>query len=244
MPSTNQNPAGYQWPPFARNWGLSLPPFQERPCITPVGEETGSVRDWQEILIRRVDWPSTTNFSTAEALRMKMMIVRPFAQVMMPLQFDYVTFRRKVLETIEHSKVQHASLAETVGAVTHNLSTTKLTLDAHAGRLGSCEIRCEDCIGQLEHHVKMLHGKILNLEARNLHLESQIANLQHTQDDVIHSLPWQSVDPRDSVSVAERIEAAQAYASSRGPSPIASRVHSRTSSPAPSRDEVSVSSWQ
>ena len=243
MPSTNQNPAGYQWPPFARNWNLSLPPYQRYPFIVPVGEDTGFVHDWIRLMQDQVDWPDR-NIQRPLAFQMRMMIVRPFAQVMMPLQFDYVTFRRKVLETIEHSKVQHASLAETVGAVTHNLSITKQTLDAHEGRLGSCEILCRDCIGQLEHHVKTLHGKILNLEARNLQLESQIANLQHTQDDVIHSLPWQSVDPKDSVSVAERIEAAQAYASSRGPSPIASRVHSRASSPAPSRDEVSVTAYE
>ena len=127
----------YQWPAFAQQWGLHLLPFESRPHIVPVGD--GHVRDWQHALTEHIDWPSQGRFrfSTAEVLHMKMMVVRPFAQILMLLQHDYILFRRMTLETLQNALDAQQRMDATLGTLVHNDQHKHVAIEAHNLQLDS-----------------------------------------------------------------------------------------------------------
>ena len=216
-------------PAFAQHWGL-LPLFPDFPYIVPVGER--AVQQWQRAYFEGIDWPNVGGMSTAEAMRYKAMLIRPFAQTLMPLQSDYVSFRRHSLAAIDHSKQAHAVLAQNVQTLAANdlaIQSTNARQDGMLAELSSCSANQANTLDMLSERVRVLESKLEEARAKVSRLESE--NL-----DLRHRLPWDFVDPRSAVSLATRISMAQEHAERHSPfgsasnTPFISRCPSRSSS--------------
>jgi hypothetical protein len=224
----------YQWPAFANQWGFSMAPFQLRPHIVPPGD--GHVRDWKKLMIAHVDWPTSPGLTVAEALRLKMWIIQPFAQMLMPLQHDYILFRRKTLEQLQLLMQAQQNVDNTVITLASNDRANKATIDAFCAwqhtvtqsknKQAEQLSRTEASLVQVEQHVIKLHAQIHVLECQMQCKDAEIRML------TARCVPWESLDPRTTVPFKQRIREAQSFASARSRS--MSPFSSRAPSPAPS----------
>ena len=222
----------YQWPAFAERWNFILPPYESNPFIVPVGHT--DVKAWQKILSQNIDWPTDKRMSPAEIIKYKMWIVRPFAQVMMPLQNDYIEFRRKTLETLQALMDAQTRMDTAVCTLAENDNAHRDAIGAQKqanGTNASQITRTETSLVELEQQVIQLQKQVYVLECKMQAKDETIASL------VAKTYSWEEVDPGDSVTVLERINAAKNWKQalvSRPVSPHSSRRTSRAPSPAPS----------
>ena len=77
----------------------------------------------------QVDWPRTDGRSLGEALKYKTWVVTPFAQILMPLQHDYILFRRKTLETLQQIITEQQTLQGVVATLAENDQWKKETIE-------------------------------------------------------------------------------------------------------------------
>ena len=217
----------YEWPAFARNWGLYLRPFESLPYIVP--KTDANVRDWTHALTSQVDWPHADGMSRGEMVKYKMWVVRPFAQILMPLQHDYILFRRKSVETLQRIIEEQQTLQGVVATLAENDRWMKETIDTCGFQLnnkGQQISRTEASVIQLEQRINFLQNRIHVLECKMKDKDEIIALL------VSRNVPWEEIDPGATVPILQRIQEAQRWKQARSRS--VSPHHSRAPSPAPS----------
>lgn len=228
----------YEWPAFATDWGLHLRPFESLPFIVPKNNDV--VRHWTKILTEQVDWPRNDGMSLGEALRYKMWVVRPFAQILMPLQHDYILFRRKTLETLQQIMAEQQTLQGVVATLTENDRWTQETIEDRKHALSNfaaeatCQLtnqnqqisRTEASVIQLEERIEVLEKRIYIQECKMKDKDETIALL------VARNVPWEDIDPGATVPILERIQDAQRWVAARS-RPV-SPCSSRAPSPCPS----------
>ena len=217
----------YEWPDFARHWGLHLRPFELQPYIVP--KDDNNVKEWQKLMIKNVDWPRPEGLSVGQALTYKMWIVQPFAQILMPLQHDYILFRRKSVETLQRIIEEQQTLQGVVATLAENDRWMKETIDTCGFQLnnkGQQISRTEASVIQLEQRINFLQNRIHVLECKMKDKDEIIALL------VSRNVPWEEIDPGATVPILQRIQEAQRWKQARSRS--VSPHHSRAPSPAPS----------
>ena len=147
----------------------------------------------------------------------------------MPLQHDYILFRRKTLETLQRIIEEQQTLQGVVATLAENDRWMKETIDTCGCELTnkSQQIsRTEASVIQLEQRIIFLQNRILVLERKMKDKDEIIALL------VSRNVPWEEIDPGATVPILQRIQEAQRWKQARSRS--VSPHNSRAPSPAPS----------
>ena len=189
------------WPEFAQGWAHHLQPNQLRPHIVPTTDPF--VSDWRHLISHNVDWPRSANVDQIASMQIRNMIAVPIAQVVMPLQTDYVITKRNIIQQMDTNMRKHVALDGNVRTMIGNMA------HLHQEKVWKTEWVQEN--DRMQQDIKALRDEVAFLRKEVFNAGITIRQLEQRDQDLRVRLPFQYSDPGGLVFVKERILSAQSW---------------------------------